>query len=91
VLSETHEGLADFHAAGRHSHITGMFAWGASIMEAKELAPHADSRQTAKYTHIGMRARAEASPGCNIPRHANPRNCRKYVGFRRFMSPPVRN
>ena len=31
---KTHEGLADFHAAGRHSHITGLIASGASIMEA---------------------------------------------------------
>lgn len=29
-------------------------------MEAKELARHADIRQTAKYTHIGMEDRAEA-------------------------------
>ena len=57
---ETHEGLADFHAAGRHSHITGLVRSGASIMEAKELARHADIRQTAKYTHIGMEDRADA-------------------------------
>jgi site-specific recombinase XerC len=57
---ETHEGLADFHAAGRHSHITGLMASGTSIMEAKELARHADIRQTAKYTHIGMKDRAKA-------------------------------
>jgi hypothetical protein len=57
---ETREGLADFHAAGRHSHITGLMASGASIMEAKELARHADIRQTAKYTHIGMKDRARA-------------------------------
>ena len=80
---ETHEGVADFHAAGRHSHITGLIASGASIMEAKELARHADIRQTAKYTHIGMRgAGPRLWPGCNIPRHAYPLNCRKYVGFR---------
>ncbi len=64
---ETHEGLADFHAAGRHSHITGLIASGASIMEAKELARHADIRQTAKYTHIGMRARADALAGLVAP------------------------
>jgi site-specific recombinase XerD len=58
---ETHEGLADFHAAGRHSHITGLVRSGASIMEAKELARHADIRQTAKYTHIGM-ARPPSTP-----------------------------
>ncbi len=57
---ETHEGLADFHAAGRHSHITGLVRSGASIMEAKELARHADIRQTAKYTHIGLEDRAAA-------------------------------
>jgi integrase len=60
---ETHEGLADFHAAGRHSHITGLIASGASITEAKELARHADIRQTAKYTHIRMRARATVLAG----------------------------
>jgi hypothetical protein len=57
---ETPDGISDFHAAGRHSHITGLVRSGASIMEAKELARHADIRQTAKYTHIGMEDRAEA-------------------------------
>lgn len=60
IAYETPEGIADFHAAGRHSHITGLVRSGASIMEAKELARHADIRQTAKYTHIGMDDRAEA-------------------------------
>ena len=32
----------------------------ASALEAKELARHANIRQTAKYTHIGMEDRAEA-------------------------------
>lgn len=64
---ETHEGLADFHAAGRHSHITGLVRSGASIMEAKELARHADIRQTAKYTHIGIEDQAEALAGLPSP------------------------
>jgi integrase len=64
---ETHEGLADFHAAGRHTHITGLVRSGASIMEAKELARHADIRQTAKYTHIGMDERAEALAALPFP------------------------
>jgi integrase len=64
---ETHEGLADFHAAGRHTHITGLVRSGASIMEAKELARHADIRQTAKYTHIGMEERAEALAALPFP------------------------
>jgi site-specific recombinase XerD len=50
ISYETHEELADFHAAGRHSHITGLIASGASIIDAEELARHADIRQTAKYT-----------------------------------------
>jgi len=57
---ETAEGIADFHAAGRHSHITGLVKSGVSIMQAKELARHADIRQTAKYTHIGMKDQATA-------------------------------
>jgi len=56
----TPKGIADFRPAGRHSHITGLMRSGASIMEAKELARHADIRQTAKYTHIGKKDRAEA-------------------------------
>ena len=32
---EIHEGLADFHAAGWHTHFTGLVRSGASIMEAK--------------------------------------------------------
>ena len=60
---KTQERLAEFHAAGRHSHITGLIASGASIMEAKELARHDDIRQTATYRRIGMRAPAEALAG----------------------------
>jgi site-specific recombinase XerD len=40
-----------------------LIASGASIVEAKELARHADIRQTAIYTHICIRARAEALDG----------------------------
>jgi hypothetical protein len=65
---ETHEGMADFHAAGRHSHITGLVRSGASIMEAKELARHADTKQTARYVHIGMEDRAEALGNLPAPK-----------------------
>ena len=68
VPYESHEGLADFHAAGRQSHITRLVRSGASIMEAKELARHADIRQTAKYTHIGMEDRAKALAGLPAPK-----------------------
>jgi len=52
--------IADFHAAGRHTHITELFRNGASVPEAKELARHSDIRQTMKYTHIGIEDQARA-------------------------------
>lgn len=57
---ETEEGLADFHAAGRHTHITGLLKSGVSLVEAKELARHSDVRMTMKYTHIGLEDQAKA-------------------------------
>ena len=66
---ETPDGIAEFHAAGRHSHIAGLVRSGATIMEATELARHADIRQTVKYTHIGMEDRAEAWQGCHPLSH----------------------
>ncbi len=57
---ETAEGISDFHAAGRHSHVTELLRSGASLPEARELARHADVRTTMKYTHIGMDDRAKA-------------------------------
>jgi hypothetical protein len=64
---ETPEGIADFHAAGRHSHITGLVRHGATLVEAKELARHADVRQTMKYTHIGLEDQAQALSGLPAP------------------------
>jgi integrase len=57
---KTADGIADFHAAGRHSHVTELLRSGASLPEARELARHADIRTTMKYTHIGMDDRARA-------------------------------
>lgn len=57
---QTAEGIADFHAAGRHSFITGLLTNGATLPEAKELARHADVKMTMKYTHIGMGEQAKA-------------------------------
>lgn len=50
----TEEGIADFHAAGRHTHITELLRNGATLPEAKELARHSDVKMTMKYTHIGI-------------------------------------
>lgn len=60
IAYKTTEGIADFHAAGRHSHVTELLRSGASLPEARELARHADVRTTMKYTHIGMDDRARA-------------------------------
>lgn len=57
---ETADGVADFHAAGRHSHITELLRNGASLPEAKELARHSDVKMTMRYTHIGMADQARA-------------------------------
>jgi integrase len=55
---EIEEGLADFHAEGRHTHITGLLRSGVSLVETKELARHSDVRMTMKYVHIGLEDQA---------------------------------
>jgi hypothetical protein len=57
---ETEDGFADFHAAGRHSHITGLLRSGATLTQARELARHGDIRMTMRYTHIGIGDQAAA-------------------------------
>ncbi len=52
--------VADFHAAGRHTHITELLRNGVSVPEAKELARHTDVRMTMKYAHIGLDDQAKA-------------------------------
>ena len=57
---ENEEGIADFHASGRHSYVTGLLRHGATLPEAKELARHSDVRMTMRYTHIGLNDQAQA-------------------------------
>ena len=57
---ETEDGVADFHASGRHTHITELLRNGASLPEARELARHSDIKMTMKYTHIGIDDQAKA-------------------------------
>ncbi len=57
---ENEDGIADVHAAGRHSHITELLRIGVSLVEAKELARHSDVRMTMRYTHIGLEDQARA-------------------------------
>jgi hypothetical protein len=76
---ETPDGIADFHAAGRHIHITGLVRSDASILEAKELPRRADIRQTEKYTHMGMEDRAETLAGPPSPFTSADVDCLHYV------------
>lgn len=63
----TSEGLADFHAAGRHTHITELLRNGATLPEARELARHSDIKMTMKYVHIGIDDQAKALAALPTP------------------------
>jgi hypothetical protein len=55
IAYKNEEGIiADFHAAGRHTHVTELLRNGASVVEAQRLARHASVTTTMKYTHIGI-------------------------------------
>jgi site-specific recombinase XerD len=60
IAYKTEDGIADFHAAGRHSHITELLRNGTSLPDAKELARHSDVNMTMRYTHIGLNDQAKA-------------------------------
>lgn len=57
---ETEEGIADFHASGRHSYVSALFRSGASVTEARTLARHSDVKMTMRYTHVGLGEQAKA-------------------------------
>jgi integrase len=57
---QTEEGIADFHAAGRHTYITQLIRSGVSLPTAMELARHSDVKMTMRYTHIGIADQAAA-------------------------------
>jgi integrase len=63
----TDRGIADFHAAGRHTHITELLRNGATLPEAKELARHSDVNMTMRYTHIGIEDQARAVASLPTP------------------------
>ncbi len=72
---KTDEGIADFHAAGRHSHINGLLESGASLAETMELARHSDVRMTMKYIHLGLDTKSKALsslPSPNGPKRESP-------------------
>ena len=75
IAYQTAEGIADFHAAGRHTHITELLRNGASLVEARELARHSDIKMTMKYAHIGVEDQARALQ--NIPTAGLRENCQQ--------------
>jgi site-specific recombinase XerD len=64
---ENDDGIADFHAAGRHTHITELLRNGASLPEARALARHSDVNTTMRYTHIGIGDQAKAVANLKAP------------------------
>lgn len=79
----TEDGVADFHAIGRHTHITELLRNGATLAEAKELARHSDVRMTMKYAHIGIEDQADALAGLPTPWQDIGRNASDFRGARR--------
>ena len=77
---QTDEGIADFHAAGRHTHITELLRNGTSLPEAKELARHTDVKMTMKYAHIGINDQHRAVQ--NLPWEDTGRKPRTSIGHR---------
>ncbi|MGA2253573.1 MAG: site-specific integrase [Thermoguttaceae bacterium] len=73
IAYRNEEGIADFHAAGRHTHITELVRSGASLPEVKELARHSDIKMTMKYTHISRADQARAVGNLPVPK-ANPKD-----------------
>jgi len=79
---ETTDGIADFHAAGRHTHITELLRNGASLPEAKELARHSDVTMTMRYTHIGMDDREASRLAAEWQRYGRLGTSRRVNGCR---------
>ncbi len=67
IAYKTGDGIADFHAAGRHTHIMGLLRNGATVPEARELARHSDVRMTMRYTHITLEDQARAIQSLPLP------------------------
>ncbi len=65
---ENEDGIADFHAAGRHTHITELLRNGATLPETQKLARHSDIKMTMRYVHIGLSDQARAI--ANLPASA---------------------
>jgi len=77
---ENEEGIADFHAAGRHTHITELLRSGVSLVQAKELARHSDVKMTMRYTHVGIEDQATAVARLPWQYSSGLKNPTQYIG-----------
>lgn len=68
--------IADFHVAGRHTHITRLLLSGFKLVEANRLARHSAVRMTMKYTYVGLKNPAKA---VYPPADKATGKCRHYV------------
>jgi len=64
---ETRDGIADFHAAGRHSFITQRVKNGATLPEAMKLARHSTVTMTMNYAHAERRDQTKALAKLSLP------------------------
>ncbi len=71
IAYQTSDGIADFHASGRHTYITALFRSGASITDARTLARHTDVKMTMRYTHVGLDDQAKALSAMQVPGTSN--------------------
>lgn len=87
IAYENQNGIADFHAAGRHTYITELLRNGVTLPEARELARHSDINMTMKYAHIGLDDQAKAIQ--SLPTSALQMRCESGVSQRHSMSSNV--
>ena len=64
---ETKDGIADFHATGRVSHITELLKGGVKLNVTKDLARHTDIRMTIRYDRSGLHEQARALQSLPVP------------------------
>ncbi len=66
---ETEAGIADFHAAGRASHITEMLRQGANMVQVMKQARHSDIRMTMRYFKADLNDQVTAIEKLPPPTH----------------------
>ena len=79
----TADGIADFHAATRHSLLTQLLRSGASLTQVSRLARHTDIKMTMRYTHVGIEEQATAIAKLPWQDGSGLENCTQHIGSTR--------